>query len=380
VSPSASAERTDFAAAVDLEVLRYSQVWEDHAVLEGALDVGPGDDVLSIAAAGDNTLALLLREPRSVVAIDVSTAQLALLELKLAAITVLEHEEFVALLGVREHPDRLALYARVRDSLGERARRFWDSRGDDIAAGVVDRGMLDTYFARVRTDLIQPLLSADAPSRLLELDDPARQREHFDRAIALPEFERGFRSAASRSSLSGSARDESQFRYVEEKDMGAFFWDRFRHVCTEVPARGNLYLEWFLTGRYADLESGPPYLRPESYQRLRELVPRVRVVQSDLIEHLTDADPGAYSKANLSDMLEYLSEDAAGELFDLLASRLRPGGRIAYWNLLVPRRSPERLRDVLTPLDERADELWRGDRCFFYGGFRLEGVEDVAAR
>ena len=47
------ADRTDFS------IVRYAQVWEDADVLLEALDVQPGDTCLSIASAGDNTLALL---------------------------------------------------------------------------------------------------------------------------------------------------------------------------------------------------------------------------------------------------------------------------------------------------------------------------------
>ena len=32
--------------------------------------------------------------------------------------------------------------------------------------------------------------------------------------------------------------------------------------------------------------------------------------------------------------------------FASLAEKLRPSGRIAYWNFLVPRRSPESLRSI----------------------------------
>ena len=42
-----------------VSVVRYAQVWEDADVLLAGLDVRPGDACVSIASAGDNTLALL---------------------------------------------------------------------------------------------------------------------------------------------------------------------------------------------------------------------------------------------------------------------------------------------------------------------------------
>ena len=87
--------RSEIAHTMTLDIIRYSQVWEDQQVLCEGLAIGPEDDVLSIASAGCNVLALLLAGARSVTAIDMSPAQIALLELKLAGIRLLSHDIFV---------------------------------------------------------------------------------------------------------------------------------------------------------------------------------------------------------------------------------------------------------------------------------------------
>ena len=74
----------EIARKMSLEPLRYSQVWEDYLLLEEGLLIAAADDVLCIGSAGDNALALLLAGARSVLAIDMSAAQCALIELKLA--------------------------------------------------------------------------------------------------------------------------------------------------------------------------------------------------------------------------------------------------------------------------------------------------------
>jgi S-adenosylmethionine-diacylglycerol 3-amino-3-carboxypropyl transferase len=57
-----------------------------------------------------------------------------------------------------------------------------------------------------------------------------------------------------------------------------------------------------------------------------------------------------------------------------LARALRPGGRLAFWNLLVPRASPPSLRPPYRPLEELAAELWARDRSYFYQAFHVEEV------
>jgi len=350
---------TAFATHARLDVIRYSQVWEDHRLLDHGLAIGPSDDVLSLAGAGDNVLALLLAEPRSIVAIDVSPAQLALLELKLASLTRLTYGEFACLMGARSGARRAGLYARVRDGLQPDARRFWDARGATIEHGLLRAGMLEAYFERFRVRHIPP-----AAGRLLGLDDLAQQAALYDRLLGTPEFEVAFRAAFTPQAMSGRARDATQFRHVDVEDAPGFFLERLRHVCTQLPTRGNHYLEWLLTGRYRS--SIPPWLRPENFERLRDLTGRVTLVASELSQFLETQPAGAFSAANLSDVFEYLREDGAQELFELVGSRLRPGGRIAYWNLLVPRSA-----DGLPARRDLARGLWQQDRVFFYSDFHL---------
>src|SRR5512139_904038 len=82
---------TEITSWVEMSQLRYAQCWEDADVLLEALAVRPGDVCLSIGSAGDNTLALLIRQPACVIAVDVNPAQIACLELRVAAYRRLIH-------------------------------------------------------------------------------------------------------------------------------------------------------------------------------------------------------------------------------------------------------------------------------------------------
>src|SRR5206468_10860889 len=90
---------SEVAARADFSGVRYAQCWEDADVLLEGLDVRPGDVCLSIASAGDNSLALLTRDPARVLALDLSPAQLACLELRIAAFRELSHPELLELIG-----------------------------------------------------------------------------------------------------------------------------------------------------------------------------------------------------------------------------------------------------------------------------------------
>ena len=76
-------------------------------------------------------------------------------------------------------------------------------------------------------------------------------------------------------------------------------------------------------------------------------------------------------QGNFSDMFEYSSKEAADALFEALANHFAPGGRIAYWNLLVPRAPPSRLKTKLVRLKELSEKLHAKDRVFFYSSFNV---------
>lgn len=359
--------RSEVAQSLELDRVRYSKVWEDHRLLEQGLQVGPDDDVLSITSAGDNALSLLLQEPRSVTAIDMNPAQSALLALKVLAIGKLSHPELASLVGVRDGANRLELYRLLRGELPETARQFWDRHEDDIEGGLIHRGRLEGYIGGFAREHLPELWPTDLLERLIEADSLDDQAALFATEGLTDAFIERFRWYFGRDMMAKHGRDPAQFAHVEDGDVGGYFLRRFTWACTGTRLADNFYVEFFLSGRYRDLERAPCFLRPSNHDRLRGLLDRLHIVTGEL-EQLP---AGSYSKANLSDIFEYMSPELSGSVFALLSERLRPGGRIAWWNLLVPRSVPPELQPSLRPLPELSEQLWAEDRSWFYRAFHV---------
>src|SRR5262249_24419492 len=119
--------------------------------------VRPGDVCLSIASAGDNSLALLTRRPACVIALDLSPAQLACVELRVAAYRELNHAELLRLIGSTPCRHLANLYRPCRPLLSTGARDFWDAHGTEIERGIGGAGKFERYFARFRR-LVLPLV------------------------------------------------------------------------------------------------------------------------------------------------------------------------------------------------------------------------------
>lgn len=362
---------SEAARRADFRGIRYAQCWEDADVLLEALDVRPGDTCLSIASGGDNTLALLTCDPARVLAIDLSPAQLACLELRVAAYRTLEHGELLELIGSRSSTRRIALYQKCRSALTPATRAFWDARPVEVRHGIGGAGRFERYFTLFRTRVLPVVHSRRRVEQLLRGGTPEERRAFYDRHWDSWRWRLLFRVFFSRLVLGRFGRDPSFFTYARG-GVATGLLARARHAVTELDPADNPYLQWILIGRH--LTALPLALRPEHFETIRARLDRLEWHRQSLEEFVQSCAPRSVDRWNLSDVFEYVSEAGARSILERIATCGRPGGRLAYWNTFVPRARPEALADRLKPLTELAEQLHRRDRAFFYERFVVEEV------
>ncbi|MFI5368936.1 MAG: DUF3419 family protein, partial [Spirochaetia bacterium] len=207
--------RSEAAARADFSGIRYAQCWEDADVLLAALQPGPGKHCLSIASAGDNTLALLSRHPESVLALDLSPAQIACLELRVAAYRALQHDELLALVGSIESGARPRFYQACRKHLSAEVLVFWDERPDLIAAGIGSVGKFEHYFKLFRERVLALVHPSDRIQELLRPKSVQERRSFYDNRWDNFRWRLMFRVFFSRKVMGLLGRDPEFFRYVE---------------------------------------------------------------------------------------------------------------------------------------------------------------------
>lgn len=357
---------TEIVQRADFSAIRYAQCWEDADVLLAGLDVQPGDVCLSIASAGDNSLALLARAPARVIAVDLNPAQLACLELRVAAYRTLEHAELLELIGSVPSRRRAELYQRCRNALSTDTRHFWDAHPDDIGAGIGGAGKFERYFALFRNRVL-PLVHARRRIEQLLAGGDAR-REFYATHWDTWRWRLMFRVFFSRFVMGRLGRDPSFFEYVEGSVADRIL-ERARYALTELDPAANPYLQWILTGRHTT--ALPFALRPENFAAIRANLDRLEWRCGAVEDVLTER---SFDRFNLSDIFEYMSPANSDRLLERIARAGRPGGRLVYWNMLAPRQRPERLTDRLRPLPELAEKLFQQDKAFFYRALVVEEV------
>lgn len=353
--------KTDLANRIN-----YAQCWEDEDILLEALQVGPGDKVLSICSGGDNSIALALAGA-DVTAVDLSEPQIAVAELKLAG-RFLHHAEFLQLMGLGQAGRRLTIYHQVRDRLTEPTRRFWDANEGTIRLGLLGLGRFERYLDTFRTRLL-PLVhrrrTIDAFLACASLDEQAAfYTSRWDNL----RWRGLFRLFFSEVVMARLGRSPEQFAHVDGP-VGEAFLSRARHAFTELDCRTNPYLQWMLVGTVLDLDHSRAYLTADGHARLGEAAERMTLVHGDLEGQLVQ--PG-WTAFNFSNLFEYVTPQHHERMLQAAIDASGPGARLAYWNTLVPRSRPDAMADRLDAADTR-DLLFR-DRAFVYRDFQLETV------
>lgn len=330
------------------DIIRYANSWEDADVLYDALRPAPGKRMLAIASAGDNAFALLAGGAE-VVAADLSAAQLALVELKRAAIRQLDNDAVLGFLGVAEMRNRWSVYQSLKTDVGfER---------EVIERGVIHAGRFENYF-RIFRKWVLPLVHSkrDVENLLAEKSREERQR-FYDEEWNTWRWRAMFRVFFSRFVMGRTGRDPEFFRYVEGSVAERIF-KRAEYAMTVLAPHANPYLTSIFTGNYRSVL--PRYLR--ELDAVRANLDKLTLVQGSI----EDAATGMFDGFYLSDIFEYIDPAITQTIFDRLRAHANPHARFAYWNLLVPRSG------LGTPLAEEARALFAKDNAFFYSAFILE--------
>jgi S-adenosylmethionine-diacylglycerol 3-amino-3-carboxypropyl transferase len=369
-TPDKSAE---VAARADFSIIRYAQCWEDADTLLEALDIQPGDACFSVGSGGENSLSMLARAPSEVVAVDLSPAQVACIEIKAAGFKALSHGELLELVGIRDSTRREALYAKVRGLLPPEARRYWDGNAAVLGQGLVSAGKFESYFRLYRQWVLRLVHGRRELDGLFTPRAPDERRRYYREVWNNWRWQALMRLFSSRFMLARHARDPSFFRYVEG-GVSAPIFERIERALTELDPSRNAYVQWVAYGRFGDVL--PHAWRAGNFEAIRANAHRLRTEVASVESYLARAPDRSIDRFNLSDIFEYVSAAASEEVFDAIARCGRPGGRAAYWNMQVPRRRPERLAHRLNALEALGARLHRETATMFYSAFH---VDEIAA-
>ncbi|CAN3370916.1 hypothetical protein DICA4_F33122 [Diutina catenulata] len=322
----------------------YAFTWEDPREDDNILHFSSDDTVLAITSAGDNILhyASLPNPPKRIHAVDLNPAQNHLLELKLAALRCLSHEQVFAMFGDGHIANFKELLVNVlAPHMSSQAFQFWMAKGDKTF-NPAGRGLYDTGFSRwgirlarwtfalfgVTKHIEEVCTRTDSMSKQQEIWDKYVKRTLFNPVVATllvgnPVFLwKALGVPANQAKMMG----KSVFKYVVD-------------TLDPIPRRSllskdNYFYYVCLMGKFA-YNNCPQYLSLKGYKRLSAKsadspISNIRMhtdTLNEVFDRLTDK---AITIAIIMDHMDWFDpkgRDAYNEIA-ALKKCLAPGGRV----------------------------------------------------
>jgi S-adenosylmethionine-diacylglycerol 3-amino-3-carboxypropyl transferase len=351
---------------VKLHKLIYTANWEDPESDRLALRIQPGETLMTVTSGGCNTLGFLIHDPAVIHTVDINPSQAFQLELKMAGMNNLDYGEFTGFLGLAPCRDRLEIYASLRDHLSHEAARFWDSRRKILRKGFLLHGSYDAFVNLVGR-YVRLGHGRKRVDGLFETKDLEEQRAFYDKFWDIRRTRWVFQLFYNKNVLARMGLEADYFRFDDgSSSFAESFLKRFRKVVTDVPVRGNYFVHLYLKGRYRSLSEVPDYLRKEHFEVIRSRLSRIRIRTADAKKWLAEQPDSSIDVFALSNICELMDLDDTRVTFEEVLRTAKPGARICFRNLIIPRDVPEDLRAYIRKDEALSQRLKDADRSFVY--------------
>jgi S-adenosylmethionine-diacylglycerol 3-amino-3-carboxypropyl transferase len=367
--------RLELPSAVD-DRLYFAQVREDPRLEIEALEPGPDDSIVIVGSGGCTALSLLAAGAGHVTAVDVNRTQNHLIELKVAALTVLQRVDALAFLAAipSAEPVRLGEYEKLRAHLTPAAVAYWDAHSAMIAAGVLNAGVTERFIrgvVRVLRLAVHPRARID---RMLACDTLDAQRSLFEREWNTTRWRAFFHLLLNRA-VFRKAYDPAFFAHLERPSFADHFHRQAEHALTELSVRDNYFLHHILTGQYPVNTDGgvPPYLSKEAHVS-RE---RLTLVDGTVTDHLRTLPDASVTGFAISNICEWLGSHDVDALFAEIVRTAAPNATLCFRNFVGWTEVPPRFRPMITEDRVRGEEMMQRDRSVVQRRFACCRIESL---
>ena len=352
---------------IQLSKLLFTQNWEDPESDHRALDIKPGETMMTITSGGCNTLGFLSKAPGKIFGIDINGSQNWQMELKVESMRAFSHSEYLAFLGLTPSSTRWADYQRIRPKLSEEAQVFWDAKKSIVNKGFLINGRFER-FVKIAGKAVRVLQGGKAVRGLFDCSTLEEQQRYYERHWKKGVMRYIFKLFFNKKMLAKRGLDADYFHFDDgASSFAESFHNRFQKALRDIPANSNYFLSIYLMGKYHSLSEVPLYLQKDHYGEIKERLGHIQLVTQDAKKWLASMPDESIDCYSLSNICELMSLEDVERLFTEVVRTARPGARICFRNLMVPREIPDSLSKIIRKDARLSGELLAMDRSFVYG-------------
>jgi S-adenosylmethionine:diacylglycerol 3-amino-3-carboxypropyl transferase/ubiquinone/menaquinone biosynthesis C-methylase UbiE len=307
----------------------YNVSWEDPRMDQRVFNLGSDDHVITIASAGCNVLDYII-EGAEVTAVDFNSCQIALTDIKKAAILSISYEDFFDIFGSSNIDKLKELYpTTIRPLLNSKSAIFWDSYINSIQSFMYS-GTSGT-LAYVLFRILFPLMGLGFIRK-----DLISGTRHDKLKTKLLEYKYTFQMLA-------WICDNIFFRVgscmagvpVRQMELGSHRQNVLQIVNnvlfgTDI-VNDNYFFAGYILGYYQK-DNCPRYLREEHYETMREMLKqdKLHLIHGTLIDAIkTVKNP--ITIASLLDHLDWMTDRDINEELAELSKKMSTEKALIYW-------------------------------------------------
>jgi len=306
--------------------IHYSNCHEDANIVIKYVNK-ENSNILSIASALDNSLALLLTNPRFVTAIDTNITQIYLCNLKKMGIKYLSYDEFLILIGIVDG-DSLHYYYKISLYLDIDTKKYFDNHLYLISdAKIVNCGRFEYYFQVFKNKVLPLVHRKITVHNFMNQDSLDQQIAYYQNKFDNKRFRMMFKIFFSEFVMAKVGRDKTFFKYNKDP-LSINLKRRFDRGVNNNLNKKNPYLQYVLYNKFVDM---PVYLDKNNYEIIRSRIDRLQIINQSLDEVLNSSVK--YDYMNLSDVFEYCDESLMDNYEQNISNLLNAGGRVLFWNM-----------------------------------------------
>lgn len=317
------------------ENLNFTSANEDGATELAAFSGQPVGRLLTLTGSGARALDMLLSDAGEVISLDMNPAQNHLLALKIAAYRAFTYPEMLAYLGIATTNIRGDLHVKLRPFLPPKSQVFWDNNAGLIKRGIWYAGLWERVLRfgalairPIRGRAIPPLFAAGTPQHQSQIWE-----DRFDDWI----WRASIRLLGQRWVWTRFVGEPGGAFLPPPRQIEAHLAGAFANSAKRFLFRDSDFASLILRGRH-DLTALPLHMQPQNFDRVRERVDRIRIVQGGLtdLDRLDVRDVNAFS---LSDFGSYCDQDLYDACWNGVLSVAAPGAWFCervFLNPLVP--------------------------------------------
>jgi len=273
-------------------------------------------------------------------------------------------------MGSRSSGRRTHLLDQAAQNLSEEDQKFWASRKDQVVKfGLGGIGKFESYFRTFREWVLPFIHNRETIDELLREREPEERGPFYEKYWNIWGWRMMLKVFFSRRVMGRLGRDPAFFDHVKGSVSDHVAALTRKALVGQDPS-ANPYLYWILRGSHG--KALPRALTEEKFEAIRSNLDRI---EGRLCTVETLAEEGVKADAfNLSDIFEYMSPEAHEKAYGAILAASKPGTRIAYWNMMAPRRCPPSMAGRITCNTELEGKLKPLDKAFFYSDFVIEEV------